>query len=81
MPTFNFKNRTTGEIWEDRMSIAEMETKLASDANLDVIPGATLQVDPYRCGISKPDNHSQFKDVIKEIKRRHPLNTIDGSWL
>lgn len=80
MPTFNFKNKQTGEMWEDRMSIAEMEAKLAADTNLDVIPGATLQVDPLRCGISKPENHSHMRDVMKEIRKKHPLNTIQSSW-
>ena len=80
MPIYTFKNKTTDETWEDRMSIAEMEERLAADKNLDVIPGATLQVDPYRCGITKPDNHSVMKDVMKEIRKKHPLNTIQSSW-
>ena len=80
MPVYSFKNKQTGETWEDQVSIAEMEAKLAADKNLDVIPGAVFYGDSYRLGITKPDNINHFREVIDGIKKRHPLNTIDGTW-
>lgn len=61
------------------MRIAEMEQMLRDDPDLEIIfTVATPYGDPVQLGRIGPD--SRFKELIKDIKRRNPGNTIDGSW-
>jgi hypothetical protein len=69
MPSYTFKRKSTGEEWVDSMKIAEMEELLKTDPDLDVIPGAVPQGDPFRLGVWKPDNHSQWREVLKKVHK------------
>lgn len=79
MPTYNFRNRTTGEIEVREMRIAEMEAILAADSNLDVVPSSFSIGDSMLAEYKKSDRRSRFNEVIRDIKRCNPGNTIDGT--
>lgn len=72
MPSYNVKDRATGAITVMTMTIAEMESLLASGKH-DVIPGSVAQVrEDARKHVS-----NGFKDLLKDVKRRNPGSTIE----
>ena len=66
MPTYLFKNKTTGEETEMFLSISDME---------QLINGAPMI--GYSTVTQKPD--SGFRDVLKEMKKKHRRSTIN-TW-
>jgi hypothetical protein len=82
MPYYQFYLKSTGEdLGEvEFLKISELDERLASNPDLDTRPAAPGQGDAFQLGVWKPDNHSAFRDRMKEIKKRFPHNTIDGSW-
>jgi hypothetical protein len=69
MPTYTFTRKSTGEQWTEICTIAEMEEKLGTDSDLDVLPGAPFIGDIVRQGLKKPSDG--FRDVLRTIKKRH----------
>ena len=43
MPTYNFRNKKTGEVWEDLMTIAEME-KLTKKRHIELLPPTQMNI-------------------------------------
>ena len=78
MPTYDFKNKDTGEVFEKMMKIAEKEQYLKDNPNMESYIGtAPAMGDPVRLGVRKVDNG--FRDVLQQIHHRTPgsnLNTI-----
>lgn len=74
MPFYNFKNKKTGEEFEERLSISEMEDKLKNDPNLDVIPSAPLIRTDSFVG-KKPD--AKFRSLLKNIKKKNKGSSIN----
>lgn len=75
MPTYTFVNKETGEpVLTEIMSISEMEEKLKAEPHLDVIGGASPQLDPWRLGRKKPDDG--FREVLGKMKRFYKGNNI-----
>lgn len=67
MPTYQFRNKETGEITEKFMSLKAREQYLQDNPQLETVIGAVAMVgDSSRM---KPDNG--FRDVLKEIKSKH----------
>lgn len=77
MPTYDFKNKDTGEVFEKIMKIAEREVYLQENSNIEPFIGAAPAIgDSVRLGVRKIDNG--FKDVLQQIHARTPgsrLNT------
>lgn len=73
MPTYNFRNKETGEITEVVLSLAEREEVL-QDPNMEQVhlgaPGVA-----YRGIGKKPDNG--FRDVLKGIKKANIRSNIN----
>ena len=68
MPTYKFLNNSTGEEFEDFMSISALDQFLAENPNIvQLVNGAPL-IHSGR-GIGKPD--SGFRDLLKEMKKKH----------
>jgi len=72
MPTYTFRNKTTGEEWTDMMSIAEMET-LLKDENVEQVIVAVHIGDPW----SRKKMPSGFREVLKKIKKNNRGAKID----
>ena len=76
MPTYTFKNKETGETFDQFMTIASREQFLKDNPNLEtIISGAPMMMDPVRAGVRKIDNG--FKEVLQKIHRRTPGSKLD----
>jgi hypothetical protein len=65
MPTYAFKDTTTGEMFEKVMKIADREQYLQENPNLQQMVTAPVLIDPVRLGVRKVD--SGFKEVLQKI--------------
>ena len=76
MPTYNFKNKASGEVIEKIMKISEKPGWLEENPDYEtVILQAPALGDAVRLGVKRAD--VGFKDVLQKIKTAHPLGTID----
>lgn len=70
MPTYTFKDTTTGEVFDKVMKIAEREEYLKTNPHLESVISAPNLVDPIRLsGLRPPEG---FKEVLKNIHDRSP---------
>ena len=68
MPTYTFKDTTTGEVFDKIMKISEREDYLKSNPHLETVITAPNIVDPIRLsGLRPPEG---FKEVLKNIHAR-----------
>lgn len=66
MPTYTFRNKETGEMYEQFMGISAREEHLNQNPHLEtVITSAPALGDSVRLGIRKSDNG--FKEVLQKI--------------
>lgn len=72
MPSYNFRDKNTGEEFTKEMTISEAEEYVAKNPHIDWLCGAPFIGDPWRQGIKKPDN--EFRDRLKQIKKTHGGN-------
>lgn len=70
MPTYTFKDRNTGEVFDKLMKISEREEFLKENPHLESVVSAPMLVDPIRLGGLRPP--SGFKEVLKNIHDRTP---------
>lgn len=75
MPSYWFRNKATGEEFEQFMRIAELEEFLAQQPDLEQMP--CCPAIGYTMMRGKPDDH--FRDRLKEIKKSHPGANIN-TW-
>ena len=75
MPKYVFENTKTGEVYEDFMTISSMETLLAENPHIKVIPGAPMIVSGVASGRNKPDR--EFRDLLKTIKKNNPRSNVN----
>ena len=75
MPTYKFKNLKTGVVYEDFMSIAEMEKlkknpiiELLMPDKMNIVSGTGDNID------AKTD--SGWKDVLSKISEAHPESNL-----
>lgn len=78
MPTYEFKNKETNEVFTKVMTIAEMEEFVREHPeNERYYSSAPRCVDPTRIGGKKPDEG--FRDVLKNIHSKHKGSNIN-TW-
>ena len=66
MPTYTFRDKNTGEVFDKLMKIADREQFLLDNPNLEsIIGGAPAMGDSVRLGIRGTD--SGFKEVLSKI--------------
>lgn len=69
MPTYTFRDKNTGDVFDKIMSYSAREQYVQENPNIEVIIGAPPLVDPASAGRLKPD--AGFRDVLKEIRSKH----------
>jgi hypothetical protein len=77
MPNYSFRNKETGEEFDLSLSMAERETYLAENPQIEQILTSINIADPSRLGLRKPD--SGFRDILKNIKKRNRGSKIN-TW-
>ena len=74
MPTYRFKDNHTGEIWEELMTISEMEELIKSDT-IELLPPTQMNIVSSVGSIdSKTD--SGFKEVLSKAAEAHPNSPL-----
>ena len=78
MPTYNFRNKKTGEITEEFMSISAREEFLKKNKNLepyiDEAPSFNYASRGFGTVTDKTDNG--FKEVMSKIAEKHPASKL-----
>ena len=71
MPTYNFRNKETGEEFESFMKISEREEYLKSNPNLQPVVSAPALVSGVSTSTQNrvPDG---FKEVLSKVAEAHP---------
>lgn len=65
MPTYSFRNKDTGEVFDEFMSFSSRQEFLERNPNLEVVFGAPAIGDSVRLGIRRTDDG--FKEVLSRI--------------
>lgn len=65
MPTYQFRNKTTGEVFDKLMSWNDRQVYLDENPDLEVIMGSPAMGDSVRLGIRRPDDG--FREVLSKI--------------
>lgn len=77
MPSYQFKNTETGEIYEQFMSIAAMEHLLVERPHvIQYHTSAPSLGDPIKLGITKTP--TSFRELLKHMKGKHKGSTINN---
>ena len=77
MPTYQFKNKKTGELSEAQMKIAEKEDFMKANPDLESYHG-NLAIG-YRVTTKRPDEN--FLDILRESKKHHRGNDGGSSFI
>ena len=76
MPTYSFRNKNTGEIFDQVMRIADRDEFLKQNPHLEsVITGAPAFTGDHISAVKKYD--SGFKEVLQKIHERTPGSQLD----
>lgn len=69
MPTYSFRNKETGEEFDEIMSISKLDQYKTDNPQLEQLLGTPPIGDPVRLGMKKPDD--TFRDILKQIKKNN----------
>lgn len=76
MPIYTFRNKDTGETFDQLMSISNREQYLKENPHIEtIITGAPMVCDPVRVGARKMD--TGFKEVLQKVHERSPGSILD----
>jgi hypothetical protein len=81
MPTYNFRNKETGEEFEKFMGISARDVYLQENPQLEpLVAGAPMICDPVRVGVRKKD--AGFTEVLQKIHSRAPGSQLkqNNAW-
>ena len=78
MPTYRFQNLKTGVVYEDFMSIAEME-KLKRNKSVKLLPPTQMNI---VSSVGSVDSHtdSGFKEVLSKVSEAHPNSPLASRY-
>lgn len=75
MPTYEFRNTETGELFEKIMRNSVREEYLKENPHIQQLLSTATLIDPVRLGIRKVDQG--FKQVLEKIHARTPGSTLN----
>ena len=75
MPTYIFKDISTGEEFQDFMSINEKETYLQTNTNIVQLPNTINFVGDHIMGVG-PKNDGGFNERMSQIASAHPNSPL-----
>ncbi|NDG30852.1 hypothetical protein EB118_12365 [bacterium] len=74
MPTYSFRNKNTGEEFDEIMLISKLDQYKINNPHLEQLLGTPSLGDPVRLGMKKPDD--SFRDLLKQIKKNTQSHRI-----
>ena len=74
MPTYRFKDNHTGEIWEELMTISEMEELIKSDT-IELLPPTQMNI-VSSVGSVDSKTDSGWKEVMSKVSEAHPSSPL-----
>jgi hypothetical protein len=74
MPTYRFKDHNTNKIWEDLMTIAEME-KFKKKKHIELLPPTQMNI-VRTTGQMDSKIDGGFKEVFSKISEAHPNSAL-----
>ena len=78
MPTYSFRDKNTGEVFDKFMPWAQREEFLTQNANLEsIITGAPAFTGDHVSGCKKYD--TGFKEVLQRIHEKTPGSQLNTS--
>jgi hypothetical protein len=78
MPTYSFRDKTTGEVFDKSMRMAEREGYLDQNPNLEsIITGAPAFTGDHISAAKKYD--TGFKEVLQRIHEKTPGSQLNKS--
>lgn len=75
MPTYDFKDTNTGEVFTRLMKISEREQYLQDNPHIETVLTAPNLIDPVRLGVRKVDNG--FKEVLQKVHSKTPGSALN----
>jgi len=76
MPSYNFRNKDTGEEWTEFMSMSEQDTFLETNPHIEYVPSfGTPFIDTVKLGRTKPADG--FRELLGRIHKRNPGSNIN----
>ena len=75
MPTYIFRDMSTGEEFQDFMSINEKETYLQTNTNIVQLPNTITFVGDHIMGVG-PKNDGGFNERMSQIASAHPNSPL-----
>ena len=79
MPTYKFKNKKTGVVYEDFMSIAEME-KLKKNPIIELLMPDTLNIVTGTGDNIDAKTDSGWKETLAKISEAHPDSELNKQY-
>ena len=79
MPTYIFKNMTTGQEFQKFMSISEKETYLKTHATIVQLPNAINFVGDHIMGVG-PKTDGGFEERMSQIAAAHPNSHLADKY-
>ena len=76
MPTYVFRNKKTGEQFEQIMKISELDSFRAENPQLETVIQAVAFGDPTKLSSSRKFD-SGFKEVLQKIHERSPGSELN----
>jgi hypothetical protein len=77
IPSYNFKNKDTGEEFTEFMTMSQRESYLESNPHIEQIPSTIRLADPASVGLVKPPDG--FREVLRKIKKNNRGASIN-TW-
>lgn len=74
MPLYEFRNKQTGEIWEEFLSISARDEYLAANPQAELVIGAPALISGIAGVTHKTDGG--FKDLLNRIGNANPTSPL-----
>ena len=78
MPTYRFKDHNTNKVWEDLMTISEME-KFSKKKHIELLPPTQMNI---VSGVGSVDSHTDngWKETLAKISEAHPDSHLSDRY-
>ena len=78
MPTYRFKDHNTNKVWEDLMTISEME-KFSKKKHIELLPPTQMNI---LSSVGSVDSHTDngWKETLAKISEAHPGSNLANQY-